>query len=187
MKAHYSGQRLLFQILFFETACFWASTKFILNYFFVNGTWNKVVQNPKNKILKKNPTLKLILKLIKLDEVLNHILHMNSLSHVNSIWRIPFMWFHKKTILMRFFIQTNINMWIHESSLKSHYHLKGNKNCVGRFVLKIHFMCLSKCKMKWKKNCPPKLYKIYPPKNTFSCLKCTTIVWFQFEFIKCFV
>jgi hypothetical protein len=29
--------------------------------FFANGIWNKIVQNPKNKIVKKNLTLKLIL------------------------------------------------------------------------------------------------------------------------------
>jgi hypothetical protein len=32
-----------------------------LKGFFANGTWNKVVQNLENRIIKKNPTLKLIL------------------------------------------------------------------------------------------------------------------------------
>jgi hypothetical protein len=57
----YSGQRLLSQMLFLETTCFWISTKLILKGFLANGTWNKVVQNPTNKIIKTNPTLKLIL------------------------------------------------------------------------------------------------------------------------------
>jgi hypothetical protein len=61
VKAHYSGQNLLSQIVHFETSCIWTSTKLILNFLFANSTWNKVVQNPKNKIVKKNPTLRLIL------------------------------------------------------------------------------------------------------------------------------
>jgi hypothetical protein len=61
VKSHYDGQGLLSQILFFETTCFGTSTKLILKWFFANNTWNKVVQNPKNKIVKENPTLKLIL------------------------------------------------------------------------------------------------------------------------------
>jgi hypothetical protein len=40
--------------------------------------------------------LKTIQMIIKLDEVLNHILHMTSLSHFNSIWKVPFIWFHEK-------------------------------------------------------------------------------------------
>jgi hypothetical protein len=32
---------------------FLTSTKLILERFFANGTWNKIVQNPKNKIVKK--------------------------------------------------------------------------------------------------------------------------------------
>ncbi len=60
-NALYSGQRLLSQILFFETTCFLISTKLIIKGFFANGTRNKVVQNPKNKIIQKIPTLKLIL------------------------------------------------------------------------------------------------------------------------------
>jgi hypothetical protein len=37
----------------FWIACIWASTKLILKGFFMNCTWNKVVQNPKNKIVNK--------------------------------------------------------------------------------------------------------------------------------------
>jgi hypothetical protein len=61
VKAHYNGQRLLSQILLFETTCFWISTKLILKQFFANNTWKKVVPNPKNKFVKNNFTLKLIL------------------------------------------------------------------------------------------------------------------------------
>jgi len=35
-------------------------------------------------------------KSFKLDEILNHILHLSSFSHFNSIWRVPFMSFHEK-------------------------------------------------------------------------------------------
>jgi hypothetical protein len=61
VKAHYGGQKLLSQISLFETTCFWTFTKLILKRFFANGTWNKVVQKPNNKIVKKNLNLKLIL------------------------------------------------------------------------------------------------------------------------------
>jgi hypothetical protein len=40
---------------------FLSSTKLILKWFFVNNTWNKGIQNPKNKIVKQSPILKLIL------------------------------------------------------------------------------------------------------------------------------
>jgi hypothetical protein len=36
-----------------------------------------------------------------------------------------------------------------------HYHLKSNKNCVGGFVLKIHFVFL-KTLDEMKENLPPK-------------------------------
>jgi hypothetical protein len=62
MKAHYGGQRLLSQILLFETTCFWTSTKLIFKKFFVNGTWNKVVQNPKNKIVKEKSHFEIDIK-----------------------------------------------------------------------------------------------------------------------------
>ncbi len=35
------------------------------------------------------------------------------MSHFNSIWKVPFMLFHKK-IYMKFFIQTNVSVWIHK-------------------------------------------------------------------------
>ncbi len=115
--------------------CFWTSTKLILKGFFANGTWNKVVQSPKNKIVKKKShfeidikrlknilmrkwysswyitkckyTSKPIQTITKLDEIHSHILHMNSLSHFNYIWRVPLIWFIKN-IWMRFFIQTSV-------------------------------------------------------------------------------
>jgi hypothetical protein len=37
--------------------CFWTSTKSILKGFLIYCTWNKVVQNPKNKIEKKEQHL----------------------------------------------------------------------------------------------------------------------------------
>ncbi len=54
MKAHYSDEKLLSQVLVFETTCFKTSTKLIFLNFFAKGSWNKVVQNPKNKIVKKS-------------------------------------------------------------------------------------------------------------------------------------
>ncbi len=51
MREHYNDQRLLSQILLFETTCFWTFTKLILKRFFANGIWNKVVQNPQNKVV----------------------------------------------------------------------------------------------------------------------------------------
>ncbi len=55
MKAHYNGQKLLSQVLLFEITCFKTFTKLILKGFFANGTSNKIVQNPNDKIVKKNP------------------------------------------------------------------------------------------------------------------------------------
>jgi len=40
--------------------------------------------------------LKIIQIITTLDEVLNHVLNMSWLKHFNSIWKGPFMWFHKK-------------------------------------------------------------------------------------------
>ncbi len=56
---------------------------------------------------------------------------------------------------MKFFIQKKIIM------LKNYFQFKDNKNYVGGLYIKIHFTCLSKCKMKFLKN--------YPQINT----KCT--------------
>jgi hypothetical protein len=69
-----------------------------------------------------------------------------------------------KNIWMRFFIQTNINVWIHKSLLKKHYHLKGNKNFVGIFVSKIHFMCYQNARGN-EKNLPPKIIQNAPQKK----------------------
>ncbi len=68
------------------------------------------------------------------------MLHMNSLSHFNSIWRIPFMWF-MKSIWIKFFIQTNINVKIYKTLLKKHYHLKGN-NFLLRALCQIFILCV---------------------------------------------
>jgi hypothetical protein len=87
-----------------------------------------------------------------------------------------------KNIWMRFFIQTNLNVWMHKSFLKKHYHLKDNKNYESRFVSKIHFQCFSKHQMKWNENiCPQNNTKCTRKTNTFSYLKCTIIVCFHLE------
>jgi hypothetical protein len=59
VKAHYSDKKLLSQI-FFGTTCFLTSNKLILKGFLANDTWNNL-QNPKNKIVEKKFTLKLML------------------------------------------------------------------------------------------------------------------------------
>jgi hypothetical protein len=41
---------------------FLTSTKLILKGFFANGTWNKIFQNPKKKIVKRNPTFEIDIK-----------------------------------------------------------------------------------------------------------------------------
>ncbi len=61
-------------------------------------------------ITKCKYTFKTIQMITKLDEVFNHLLHMNSLPHSNSIWRVPLMWFHKKCMDENF-IQTSVNMY----------------------------------------------------------------------------
>jgi hypothetical protein len=113
----------------------------------------------------------------KLNEVVNHILHKNSCCS-NSILHEEF---HScdftENIWMKFFIQTNINVCVHKGFVKKNYHLKGNKNCVGDFVPKIHFVWLDGI----KKRCPQNNIKCTPKKKTFSCSKCTNIVCFHIE------
>jgi hypothetical protein len=40
--------------------------------------------------------LKVLQIIITFDEVLIHVLNISWLKHFNSIWKVPFMWFHKK-------------------------------------------------------------------------------------------
>ncbi len=66
MKTHYGDQRLLEWKLFFETSCVWTSTKtLILQGFFTNCTKNKVVQNPRNKIVNKKTCFEIDIKWLK--------------------------------------------------------------------------------------------------------------------------
>jgi hypothetical protein len=65
VKTHYGGQRLLSQILLFEIACFKISTESILKQSFTKNSWNKVVQNPKNKIIKKKSHFEIDIKWLK--------------------------------------------------------------------------------------------------------------------------
>jgi hypothetical protein len=44
LKAHYGGQRMLSQILFFETMQLSTSTKLILKKVFISYTQNRIVQ-----------------------------------------------------------------------------------------------------------------------------------------------
>jgi hypothetical protein len=45
----------------------------------------------KMQIYSKNDS-----KITTFDELFNHILNISWLYHFNSIWKIPFIWFHKK-------------------------------------------------------------------------------------------
>jgi hypothetical protein len=52
---------------FFETSFVWTSTKsFILKEFFANFIWNKVVQNPRSKIVNKKTCFEIYIKLLKI-------------------------------------------------------------------------------------------------------------------------
>jgi hypothetical protein len=59
----------------------------------------------------------------------------------------------------KFFIQMNISVLKKNSLLKIYFHLKDDKNYVGQFCIKIHFICLSKGKMKILKNCTQNIPK----------------------------
>jgi hypothetical protein len=59
----------------------------------------------------------------------------------------------------KFFIQTNINVLKKNILLKKYFHLKNDKNYVGGFWIKIHFIFLSKHYMKSKKKFPQKISK----------------------------
>jgi len=130
VKAHYNGKKLLSQKLFFETMYFWTSNKLILKGCFANDTWNKVVRNTKNMIVKKIPfwnwylmiknyiNEKIVIVMIYYKgqiyfknhskdyqtwwRWITHSYHMNSLSHFSFIWKFPFMWFKKKTFKWSF-------------------------------------------------------------------------------------
>jgi hypothetical protein len=104
----------------------WTSTNPILGFFFINCTHSKIIQHPNKKIFKINYifidikwliffvkmwysshnttkckyTPKTIQMIIKPHEILNHILNMK---WINSIWKVPLMWFHKKTSRWSFY------------------------------------------------------------------------------------
>jgi hypothetical protein len=145
VKAHYNGQRLSSQILLFKTTCFWTSTKLILKWLSTNHTWNEVVQNPKNKIVKKNSTLKLIsndwkiykwkncncIDILQSENILQkpfkqlpNLMKYSIIYYIGVHCPISILYeaFHScdftKNIWIRFFIQTSVNVWIHESFLK---------------------------------------------------------------------
>jgi len=111
-------------------------------------------------------TLKLIQIIVKLDETFNHILNMNWLYHFNCNWKIWFMWFHKKH-LDKFFIQMNISVLKKNILSENYFQLKDDQNYVGQLCIKIHFICLSKRKMKLKKKIAPKIYQNMPKTSTF--------------------
>jgi hypothetical protein len=103
------------------------------------------------------------------DEVLIHILNLNWLYHFN--WKVWLMWFHKKH-LKKFFIQINISVLKKIFWWKITFIWKMIRiMLLGGLCIKIHFICLWKCYMKSKKNCPQNIPKYIPAKSTFSCLK----------------
>jgi hypothetical protein len=111
----------------------WTSTKPILVFFFINCIHSKVIQHPNKKLFKINYifidikwfknvfvkvwhsshnntkckyTPKTIQMIMKLPEILNHILNMR---WIKSIWKITLMWFHKKTSIRGFLFK---QMWV---------------------------------------------------------------------------
>jgi hypothetical protein len=54
VRTHYSGQKMLSQMLFFKIVQLSTSTKPIIKDFFINYIQNKVVQFPNNKNFKGN-------------------------------------------------------------------------------------------------------------------------------------
>jgi hypothetical protein len=54
VKTHYGEQNILSQILFFKLYLSFHEVN--MNFFFINYIQNKVIQNPKNKIVEINYT-----------------------------------------------------------------------------------------------------------------------------------
>ncbi len=67
---------------------------------------------------------------------------------------------------------------------ENYFHLKDDQNYVGQLCIKIHFICLSKRKMKLKKKLPPRYTKICLKLVHFFCLKWSPIVFFHHEWVK---
>jgi hypothetical protein len=109
---------------------------------------------------KWNIFQKMIQIIAKFHEVPSQILNTNWLYNFNYNWTIWLKWFHIN------FFHSNKHKCVEKKHFVEYLYLKNYKNYVGGFCIRIHFICLSKCKMKLKNNCP----KIYQ-KKTFSCLK----------------
>jgi hypothetical protein len=107
---------------------------------------------------------KIIQMITKLDEIFNHILHMSSFSHFNSIWRVPFMWFHKKHLDEVFHSNKHKCVNTYKFVEKTLSFEKRQELC-WRLCIKILFYAFIKTLDEMKENLPPKLYKIYPKKK----------------------
>jgi hypothetical protein len=130
MKAHYGGQKLLSQILLFETMCFWTFTKLILEGFLQMVLEIIYFKNHLNNY----HTWWSIPSYITYEFIIPFQFYMNGYTHV--ILRIASRW--------GFSFKQSINARIHKNLLKKHYHLKGKILFVGGFVSKLHFMYFSK-------------------------------------------
>jgi hypothetical protein len=97
-----------------------------------------------------------------------NVLLLHRMHHFN--WKVWLMWFHKKH-LNKFFIQMNISVE-NNILLNYYFHLKDDTNYVAwRPLYQNPFYMFIKMLYKIKEKLPPKYTKIYPPQNTFSCLK----------------
>jgi hypothetical protein len=113
----------------------------------------------------------------KLDEIFNHILDMNSLSHFTFIWKVPFIWFHEN-IQMRFFIQTNVNVWMHNFFWKNTIIWKVTKNVLEALCQK-SILCVFQ-NVRWnERKSTPQITQNAFQMFFFSCPKCTTVARFH--------
>jgi hypothetical protein len=129
-------------------------------------------------IAKSKYILKMIQINAKLDEVLNHILDMNWLYHFNSNWKFWLVWFQNK-YLNKFFHSNK-----HKCVEKKHFveiflSFKRWQELCWRPMYRNPFHMFMKMLDEIKEKLLSKYTKIYPPKNTFSCLKQPPLVCFH--------
>jgi hypothetical protein len=143
---------------------------YLFYFFLINRIHNKVIQNPKTKIVKRNFFIDvkwLKSTFVKIQNICNKIIHKNIyifikkfkwLSNLMNYLVIYWIWidyiistqyerFHScdftNNIWMRFFIQTNINVWKVKRLLVIHF-WKVIIIVLEGLVSKVHFMCFSK-------------------------------------------
>ncbi len=113
-----------------------------------------------NVLLNNSNNYKLII-----NEVLSHILNMNSLYCFNFIWKVAFLWFHKNHPNKVF--HSNKHNYVEnkisgkKSLLKNYFHLKNSKNYIGGLWTKSISHVYQNTKWNWRKSNPQKILNAF--------------------------